>query len=314
MIPYFLKNSFQQLPKDFPMNLQERFTKYLTKEGFVYSDLVLQSVGDYEPRDAEWNYSDVPHLNYIHSKANAEPFVLEDEFASSLYLQDFLFLKKIPVLVNNFHSEVDHHTYCSQFFIFFVIIETRYFKENNKTRVVTTYRIFSKPLFKFLHYFVKVVLNKNYQILMSEDTPMRDERAELRAKGYTFKTDTDRLIGYKQTVDITIDNLIPPPEIKTGQSYTFKINELEQSESTRVSNGINELLLSVNQNNIVVFPGYCPHEGARLEIRGKTVTCPWHGRACKPLLTLKKENKSEQSFHQEQFDLTLEDNELTLTL
>lgn len=300
------------------MNLQEKFTKYLTREGFVYSDLTLESFGDYTPRDAEWNYSDVPHLNYVHTKANAESFAIEDQFISSLVLQDFLFFKKIPILVNNFHNKPDHHTYCFQLFFFFIIVETCYFRENNKTFVRTRYRIFTKPLFKLLHYFVKLSLKKNYKILMSEDIPMREQKAKLRRKGYKFATDEDYLIGYKQTVNINIDNLIPPPDIKTGKTYTFNLSELENSKAFRLSNGKNELILSVSDDKILVFPGYCPHEGAILEMsipHCQTVTCPWHGRACKPLLICDKHDaESSKSFQHKQFDLEIQGDRLILTL
>ena len=290
------------------MSLQEKFTKYLISEGFVYSDLTLTSCGDYLPKDAEWNYSDVPHLNYVHTKANAENFLVEDQFISSLIMQDFLFLKKIPILVNNFHTERDHHTYCFQFLFFFVIVETNYFIENNKTIVRTRYRIFSKPILKLFHYFIKLSLKKNYLILMSEDIPMRNQRGDLRKMGYQFSTDKSRLIGYKQTVDITKNNLIFPPKIRTGKAVTFDLIELEQSKHIRVSNGINELILYDSGDQICIFPGYCPHEGAPLEIPTSriTVTCPWHGKACKPLFSWRKDgNKPNVDFQHDQFDVQI---------
>jgi len=301
------------------MNLQERFTKYLTKEGFAYSDLVLESYGDYEPKDAEWNYSDVPHLNYVHSQANIENFIIEEEFLSGLVLQNFLFFKKIPILVNNFHTDSNYHTYCFQIFVFFIIVETRYTKEqNNKTCVSTRYRIFSNPWFKFLHSFIKSSLKKNYRILMSEDIPMRDQRGILRSKGYKFKNDQDYLIGYKQTVNISVDNLISPADNEFSKSHTLDLVQLEELKAIRLKGNKNELVISVYNEEILIFPGYCPHEGASLEtihINGRNILCPWHGRACKSLLTIsKKELNSPKIIENKQFKLKIEDGKLIVDL
>ena len=144
---------------------------------------------------------------------------------------------------------------------------------------------------------------------MSEDIPMRSQRGNLRSKGYKFSTDKNCLIGYKQTVDITKNNLIFPPKIRTGKTITFELSELEQSKHIRVSNGINELILYDSGDQICIFPGYCPHEGARLEMpipKSRTVTCPWHGKGCKPLFSCSKDNNHPNVYFQhDQFDVKI---------
>ena len=51
--------------------------------------------------------------------------------------------------------------------------------------VKSKFCILSKPIFKFLHIFIKKMVTKNNKVLMSEDIPMR-ERYELRRVGHNF--------------------------------------------------------------------------------------------------------------------------------
>ena len=40
----------------------------MKSNGYKYLSLRLQTIGEYSSRDSEWNYSDIPHLNYVHKK------------------------------------------------------------------------------------------------------------------------------------------------------------------------------------------------------------------------------------------------------
>ena len=72
--------------------------------------LRLKTRGKYSARDSEWNYSDIPHLNYIHTKVDCHTYFSSNERVVNLFMQKFGPFK-IPVSTYIEHLETDKHSY-----------------------------------------------------------------------------------------------------------------------------------------------------------------------------------------------------------
>ena len=51
-----------------------KIDSFMKKQDYKHLFLRRITRGDYSPRDSEWNYSDIPHLNYIHTKVESYLF------------------------------------------------------------------------------------------------------------------------------------------------------------------------------------------------------------------------------------------------
>ena len=113
-----------------------------------------------------------------------------------------------------------------------------------------------------------------------EDITIRERRSRLRKLGFSFETDNP---DYLNSNDLNC-RLIPP---KTNKKNTFslELNDISMGKIQKIK--INEipLLIKKDKNNLLIWPGICPHEGAELTIdcfKKNTLVCPWHDLKYKP--------------------------------
>ena len=66
-----------------------KFFLFMKSNGYKYLSLRLQTIGEYSSRDSEWNYSDIPHLNYVHKKVDGYCFHADNERIINLFMQIF---------------------------------------------------------------------------------------------------------------------------------------------------------------------------------------------------------------------------------
>ena len=160
---------------------------FMKKQGYKYLYLKRITRGDYAPRDSEWNYSDIPHLNYIHTKVDAYTYFADNDRIVNLFMQR---LGPFSVPVSNYieHLDKEKHTYVMNILGMVVSVTTTHKKATDgKAETLTEYKFYYRSLIeKLIAFVIKNATKKNYKILMSEDKPMRNQRGFLRNIGMIF--------------------------------------------------------------------------------------------------------------------------------
>lgn len=271
---------------------QQELVGMLQKHGLKFTYLTVRHEGSYLPTDADWNYKDVPHLNLVHSLVDACYGMVGDQEIATINMQK-IFGFKFPLTVFNYQSGPGRQTYFASFFFYQLIVETMAEQiAPLKTVVTTTYAIGSSPFWQVFAPLFKYALKKNYNVLMSEDIPMRSRRGELRAMGYTFKGD-DKPYSFRETMNISDNNLIAPDEHPSSVTESLSLAELKANKVILLGNAdLHGLRAQYDETTggISVFLRTCPHEGASLDqsaCEKNMLTCAWHGRKFQPLIQLR---------------------------
>ena len=253
-------------------------------------EFTLSSSGNYDPEDADWNYKDVPHLNIVHSQVDSIQAYIADKSIATINFQK-VFGVSIPLAVFNFEVKKGEQVYFTTMGPFVLIIKTTYFKTKERTTVETTYAIGTKFPFTLLLPLVQKSIEKNYSILMSEDTPMRDRRGELRKHGHSFDFPGDTY-SFDFTTRINLNNVR-----LTGETNSITVAKSELISGGSATFGATCGVLSFWKHRVKdgfqIWPTTCPHEGAELDSKNcanaKMVSCPWHGRKIIPACNLTEE-------------------------
>jgi len=133
--------------------------------------------------------------------------------------------------------------------------------------------IVSHRLFKFLHGPISRRLYRLNDVQNKEDTSIRIRRAELRRKGYRFRSDNPDFLNS----NVLTDNVIPP---KLEGIHRISLKGITGAGLNCVSAGPIELLVrKEGSDSFTVWPAVCPHEGGPLELGtvcNGTIACHWH--------------------------------------
>ena len=81
---------------------------FLKDAKFKKVSLRLSTSGEYSWKDSEWNYSDVPHLNYVHTKVDGFNQYIGREFISNIFLQK-IGPFSIPASISIQHKNAGKH-------------------------------------------------------------------------------------------------------------------------------------------------------------------------------------------------------------
>ena len=275
-------------------------SSFMRRNGYKYLTLRLNTYGNYSARDSEWNYSDIPHLNYIHTKVEGFTFYASDQRIINQFMQRF---GPFSVPVSNYieHLNKNEHFYVMNILGMVISINTTHNeKERLKAITTTEYKFYYRNIFeKLFAYIIKFSTKKNYKILMSEDKPMRNQRGFLRSKGISFRNDNNnRPIGFSETEDLSIINVDGREYFKLKEKTIINLNMRNNSKH------INELFITVVEfeNKLALLGDICQHEGANLtyEFDNKhekcKSACPWHGKLISPLLVINKNDMNKYTF------------------
>jgi len=267
----------------------------LEEENYGFNYFNVETIGDYFPEDADWNYKDIIHPKLIHSGFSALQAFASNDIACGINLQKIPFLGfSIPLLIINYEYSKFNQTYFTSFGPYIILVNTIIEKhDTDKTRVRTLYAIGSKGIFKILHKTIGKVLLKNYKKLMSEDIPMRNRKGELRKFSHKFYSPSitypfnfsEKINRSNIYLDKNVNN-----EISINKS---EISSCKHGDIIGQKLGILSFFISEDNINKKIWPTTCPHEGARLTlkcIKGDKILCPWHNRIAKPLMVINKEN------------------------
>ena len=265
----------------------------LEKQKYSFNYFQSESIGEYLPEDADWNYKDIEHPKLVHSDFSAIPTYLSEDMACSINLQKIPFLGlTLPLLIVNYEYSKFNQTYYTSFGPFIIFINTNIQKlDQNKTIVKTQYAVGSKNFFKFFHSIIGKILLKNYKKLMSEDLPMRNRKGALRKVGHNFFS-PNATYPFNYSEKIGNSNVY----LKQDVSNQIEINKTDifkskNGESIGEKLGVLSFFVSVNDEKINLWPSTCSHEGAQLSIsciKGERIFCPWHNRIAKPILSIGK--------------------------
>ncbi|OGT42935.1 MAG: hypothetical protein A3F42_06700 [Gammaproteobacteria bacterium RIFCSPHIGHO2_12_FULL_37_34] len=222
--------------------------------------------------DMEWNHMDQLHRPYIHQTYEASlRIAVGKDFAVSLTRW-----QRIPLFITISDIRIKPGLYYQIMTIAGLIVVHLVISMEEVDKVVhlkIEWFITSHKWLKFLH---KPLSKKFYKLntrLQKEDHQIRARRYELRNKGYTFASDP---------VDYLTSNTIGCNTIYPALSPTLiDIKDLQSNQLTKFSVGQHSFLIKKQDNEYLIWPAVCPHEGGDLS-KGKTcdhhqIQCPWHG-------------------------------------
>ena len=296
-----------------------KFFSFMKSNGYKYLTLRLQTAGDYSSRDSEWNYSDIPHLNYVHTKVDGYSFHADDERIVNLFMQKF---GPFSVPVTNYieHLHKNEHFYVMNILGLIVSVTTSH-KEYSSLKALTTteYKIFYRNwVEKSFAYLIKIATRKNYKVLMSEDVPMRNQRGFLRKIGINFLNDSQSKIGFFETQDLSKKNVDARSYFKLKND--FEIDIRNQSDNFQIK----DLFLTFvkSRKKIYILADICPHEGASLYYKKDNnqknckAACPWHGMIISPLLVINIVDNSVHKFNylNQEFKVNINENIMKITI
>ena len=263
-------------------NSRDKLIEQLSGEGIVFSTSTKMLSGEYQPDDADWNYRDIPHLNFVHSQVEGALAVASDDFLSSILVQKVGPIKIVltVVLISGVNKGQFYYTSVGPIVL---LIDTSWDLLNEiETKVTTRYSVGTTRFLKFIQPLVHKILARNYEILMSEDTPMRLQRGKLRARGFSFRQDEEGH-SYSDSIQIAKNNL-RHPELPAA---LIKINLTGIDEKPKEhwdETGFRSVVVHRSAGELFISRSICPHEGAALDganCKDDNLECPWHGRLIK---------------------------------
>jgi hypothetical protein len=272
------------------INNSEQMIARLKGLGYKFRSFELISSGQYEIDDADWNYKDVPHLDFIHPLVDSCPAVIADEHVSTIFLQK-VFGMKLPMVLYNYESGKDEQTYFSAFMAFVLIICTKYDHGSGVTTVTTKYNIGGPSILLALAFpIIRYALSKNYTNLMDGDTPMRLRRGELRAMGARFKKPGNSY-SFRKTMLVTEVNCTFDESLfsKEESERVDQVVKHEGDTAARFLTGRSDawgLRVEIRDGLALVYPRLCEHEGACLDSAmadQMALRCPWHNKRINPI-------------------------------
>lgn len=288
----------------------------LEAEGFTFLEFQCIWEGNHAAEDAEWTYRDCAHVDIVHDGIRPVFCVVGSDYFGSIHLQTVLGLR-FPFTHVHYVSAPHCHTYYATFLVFVAIIETGYEQiAPNRTRVITTYSVGTRKALKWSLPFIRWLITRNARNLQSGDIPMRERRAELRLWGYSFYKESSRY-SFEETLDISESHVIPPEAMTATKAMSISIEKELPGDGELFLGRDDHLGVRVvrSQNQIMVFPRMCLHEGAALDCQklfNKRIICPWHGRVFAPLAVFDLSHPPRQLRRTNYHQISLMDGTLTI--
>lgn len=265
------------------VNSRKKVLEQLSSYGLVFTHSTLSVIGKFASSDADWNYRDIPHLNFIHSAVEGALAVASDNVSSTIFLQKIGPFKVLltAVLVSD---EDDSQFYFTSAGPFVLLVESSWREiGKNRTEVRTQYFVGAPRFLRATHPLIHKVLARNYRILMTEDMPMRKQRGKLRERGYFFRQDTEGH-SYSDSIQITRNNLKHPG--LPDALIEINLTSIDGKPSEHWDDAqVRSIVVHRSAQELFISRSICPHEGAALDganCRNDNLECPWHGRLIKP--------------------------------
>ena len=263
----------------------------LRAHGLRFRTVTMQTEGEYQPIDVDWNNKDIPHLNHIHEWVNDVTCVAERDFQASVSLQKVLGIP-FPVVLVHYDTEPGHQAHFFTLLAWTVVTDIEFVNSTpTRTRATTSYTVGSSRFWMLFFPVIRALLRRNYRQLMAEDVPMRERRGLLRSWGYTFRGD-GATRDLRDSIPIGRDNVVPPDPVDLGATAFPPVPLAELTESGWAVVGRSDhlgLKFQRKGRSVLAYARMCPHEGADLDPAPAVdgcLTCPWHGRRLEPVAVL----------------------------
>lgn len=263
----------------------------LREQKYSITQFSLRLEGKYTIDDASWNYRDaIAHLSLIHPQVKNIPIVVDDGKLASIFLQR-IFGIRFPIGVVDYETSPYTQTTFFAWGFFVIVVENEcYSIPPDHAGVKTDYHICSPKLFRVLHPLIRWVLKRNYQLLMSQDVPMRERRGALREWGYRFKSENENR-SYLKALNIGLDLVEPPSVLSDPIQFSVDLERDLKSGSVVFLGRDDHRGIQIRRDGDVlsVFHRMCPHQGASLDDAQQSsgqLKCSWHGRKIKPIAVL----------------------------
>ena len=226
----------------------------------------------HEVRDLDWNHMDQLHRPCVHhTYQESLRLVVGSSFALSLTrvgkLKLFTLVADIQLGPGLFYQGF------TLFNLVYVHTVIQVLPEEGGSRIVVDSYIVSHRLFKFLHPYLRRRLLRLNEVQNKEDAPIRDQRTQLRSKGYRFKYDHP---DYLNSNTLT-PNIMPP---KLEGTHRISLKGVSTKLSKFPAGPIDLLVRSNSDQSFTVWTAVCPHEAGPLELGqvcNGNIICPWHG-------------------------------------
>lgn len=238
---------------------------HISKGHFTYP-------GKSELRDLVWNHMDQNHRPYIHRTYGEAARLFVDPHGSFSLTRYGRWPIAIPVF-DGYFRENGFYQVMVLFGLLIVVNIIECNEDHRGTRMDVSWVMASHRWLRFLHPILSRRFTKLNDVQNREDDPIRDRRIELRAANYRFATDNPDFLNSN-----VIANNVQFPTF-TGH-HSIAIKDLPEAEPHRAEVGDRAYIIRRSGQQLEVWPGVCPHEGAVLgaaDVAGKLVRCPWHG-------------------------------------
>jgi len=233
-------------------------------------------------QDLEWNHMDQAHRPHIHNTYTKQHRV----FANKTTALSLTSWGKWPVLLNVQDIRVSEGKFLQSLMIFGCIYleltNTMNQVSENETNLKIEWEISSHWFFRPFHFILnRKIYNLNLR-LQDEDLVIRKQRQNLRKNKFRFLSDPPDYVSSNIMSFCTIYPIIE-------SEFTYDVNQISVDERKVISvSDINFILERVSVNEILVWPGECPHQGASLInnceiVEHNKIKCPWHGLKILPV-------------------------------
>lgn len=261
------------LPFNSPEELEEKLASVDAGMAVTRGTYAGQSRASVQ--DLDWNHMDPHHRPYIHRTYGKSLRLCSGsdyQVSNTKYGRWPLFLTVVDTRL----GPGLFYQCLSVLGIATIISVIRAFPQSTGSSLQVDWYIVSKRLWKIFHPWLSRKLERLNREQNAEDEPIRNRRADLRAIGFTFRSDKpDFLISSALT-----PSLVPP--VLKGE-HAISLGEKTDGALLSCKAGDLEFLYHRQSDGaVVVWPGACPHEGGPLAQsltppESGRLKCPWHG-------------------------------------
>jgi hypothetical protein len=227
--------------------------------------------------DGEWGVFDLLHRIHVHhTYPNFIPLISSKDI--SVLITPF---GRLPVFFQVVTARTGPSSYYQTFSVFGVLYchQISHLEQvGDEIHTSMDWFLVSHWLFKWMHHLFDRRLARLQREQGDEDAPLRERRLQLRGRGVSFATDEPDFINANDLSDHVV---LPQAQLPMRISLAQTGNGACQ----HISAGPLELLVRKQADELTVWPGLCPHEGAKLDessLCDGRLTCPWHGRTFGP--------------------------------
>ena len=144
----------------------EQLVEQIKQNGFSHRKFSLETIGEFTPEDADWNYKDIPHTEYVHDLLDGNSTFIDDKIVCSIAFQKIPPFFRFPISLVNFDYDKEHQVYYTTLFFWLLLIKTRISSPTRfQTSVKTEYNLFSPKWLTWAFPFLKWVISRNTMIL-----------------------------------------------------------------------------------------------------------------------------------------------------